>query len=184
MTNEDFDHEKYIDEFTHDLIVKVINKSKNKRKIILDMENEYHVDEITELSISQKLDFLKHIDTENYYTANNEYKRIKKTTKKNKVIEYLQDLFDHNPEKYQIICKVKDCYVIANKKELSVNFVNDNSVFQPYEKSIKKDYITLLILELDHYEPNEIITNLKLMGCESHMIVNIEGIKHVFDIFK
>lgn len=178
MRFERIDPEEPVSELTLDFLLTTLEKYPKKKPIFKNFCDEYQILDIDELTEALAFEVLETIDSKSYIVAMRareaKFLQEQKELLNTSVQQYLQK----NNKTYVIISKVTDCWLIAKRVKLNVYTINENAVFQPFEKHEDREYfIVAAIKTAEDFEGDTIINKFVTRSCKIVKVLDVNEIE-------
>jgi hypothetical protein len=182
MRFERVDPEELVTDVTLDFLLTILDKHPKKKPIFKNFCDEYKILDIDELTEALALEVLEMIDSKSYILAirakEAKYLEEQKELLNSSVEEYLQK----HKKTYLVISSVEDCWLVAKRVKLNVYTINENAVFQPFEKHEDREYFILIAIKTgEEFVGDEIINKFVSRGGKIIKISDVMDIDRKFE---
>ncbi len=159
-------------------ILDSLDKYPKKKPVFKSFCHEYGIIGTEELTEALGLEVLEIIDDRAYIKTMRAKEAFKLEQKRLWLLEAVERYLELHHDKFVIISKAKECWLLAKKVTLIVFNKNDNSVFQPYETNDTKEYFIIFILKTaEEFIPDEIINSFVTRGCKIVRVYDLNDVE-------
>lgn len=182
MRFERVDPEELVTDVTLDFLLTILEKYPKKKPIFTNFCEDYKILDIDELTEALALEALEMIDSKSYILAirakEAKYLQEQKELLNTSVEQYIQN----HKKNYLVISQVEDCWLVAKRVKLNVYTINENAVFQPFEKHEDREYfIVVAIKTAEEFVGDEIINKFITRGGKMIKILDVMDIDRKFE---
>lgn len=171
-----------IHELTFNAIVTALDKYPRKKPLFKEFCHEYKLLSLDEFTEALALEVLELIDDNTYTLTVRAKRKYEIEQKKAALIDAVTQYLADNDDIYIILSQVEDCWLLAKKVHLSVFSRNDNSVFQPTEVTIEKEYFIIAAVKTaEEFVGDELIDRFISRGCKQYKIYNDYEVRSKFE---
>lgn len=182
MRFERVDPEELVTEVTLDFLLTILDKYPKKKPIFKNFCEDYKILDIDELTEVLALEVLDIIDNRSYILA--------LRAKEAKYLEEQKELLNTTVEQYilkhkknyLVISKVEDCWLVAKRLKLNVYTINENAVFQPFEKHEDREYFIMVAIKTaEEFVGDEIVNKFISRGGKIIKILDVMDVERKFE---
>lgn len=171
-----------ISDITYDALKALLKKYPRKKGAFNEYIKENGLTDMDELTDDMGLELLEILDSASYIKALRARDEEKYRIHHANLVTAIDDFLAANKDLYFLLDKVDNCYLICKKIHIMVQTRNENSVFQPYQTTLEKEYMINFLVKLkDDFEPTEMINHFLTRGCRMVKVNNIDSIARILN---
>lgn len=169
-------------EITKDAITTILKKYPRKKSVFKDYCHEYKITGISEMLEWQGTEILEILDSTAYIMADRAKAAEKKRKKHEQLLSEFKLFLSNNNDRFIILDKGHDCYLLSKIINVIVQTKNINPVFQPYETIKENRYFICFIIKLsEDVQLTDLMHKFIVQNCKLIGIHDVEDIANTLN---
>lgn len=155
-----------VHDITYQAINDLITKHPRKKTLLKEYLREYKLLDLEEMSEDMALELLEIMDSQTYVQVDRAKRKFEEEQQHAYFIDNVEAYLEKHSDKYIILSRVTDCWLLAKRIKLNVYTKNEMSQFQPVERHEDREYFVVIAVKIaDEFPANDMIGRFVTRGC-------------------